>query len=208
MCALKVLPMCAHAAHPSPLPKGEGWGEGEGTVRMSTKPGQSNSARRNNSYLVNSYLVNLHFHANLTYSAFMTPPKLTRVARMMRKHDMWAEKLVWSWLRDRRFSEYKFRRQHPFGLHVLDFFCIEAKLDIEVDGFQHGFPKSREKDAERDAWLEARGVRVMRYWNSHLRREKQAIHDAIWIALQQRAPHPLPYYCRPMHQAARKPDEG
>ena len=138
----------------------------------------------------------------------MTPPKLTRVARMMRKHDTWAEKLVWSWLRDRRFSEYKFRRQHPFGPHVLDFFCLEAKLDIELDGFQHGFPKTREKDAERDAWLEARGVKVMRYWNSHLRREKQTIRDAIWTALQARAPHPLPDYCRPMHQAARKPTDG
>jgi len=126
---------------------------------------------------------------------------------MMRKHDTWAEKLVWRWLRDRRFCEYKFRRQHPFGPHVLDFFCLEAKLAIELDGFQHGFPNAREKDAERDAWLEARGVKVIRCWNSHLRREKQAIRDAIWSALQQRAPHPLPDYCRPMYQAPRKPGD-
>ena len=131
----------------------------------------------------------------------MTPPKLTRTARMLRKHDTWAEKLFWSWLRDRRFSDYKFRRQHSFGPHVLDFFCVEARLNIELDGFQHGLPNQREKDSERDAWLEARGIRVMRFWNSCVRREKQEIRDAIWKALQQRAPHPLPDYCRPIWKA-------
>jgi very-short-patch-repair endonuclease len=128
----------------------------------------------------------------------MTPPKTTQVARMMRKNSTWAEKLVWSWLRNKRFSAYKFRRQHPFGPHVLDFFCVEANLNIELDGFMHGFPDRKRADAARDARLEARGIRVMRFWNSRLRREKQEIRDAIWRALQERAPHALPEYCRPM----------
>jgi adenine-specific DNA-methyltransferase len=127
----------------------------------------------------------------------MQPQKLTSIARMLRKRDTWAEKLVWSWLRDRRFSTYKFRRQHNFGPHILDFFCIEAQVNIELDGFQHGYPLQRGEDVKRDAWLEARGIKVLRYWNSHLRQEKQAIRDAIWRALQERAPHPLPDYCRP-----------
>jgi len=126
----------------------------------------------------------------------MQSPKQTAVARLLRKHDTWAEKLLWSWLRDRRFSAYKFRRQHPFGPHILDFFCPEACLDIELDGSQHGYPNQHESDAQRDAWLEAQGVKVLRFWNSHLRREKQAIRDAIWRTLQERAPHPLPDYCR------------
>jgi len=115
---------------------------------------------------------------------------------MLRKHDTWAERLMWSWLRDRRFSRYKFRRQHPFGPYILDFFCLEALLDIELDGFTHGVPRQRAKDTERDAWLAARGVKVLGFWNSHLRRDKQVIRDAIWNALQERAPHPLPSYCR------------
>jgi very-short-patch-repair endonuclease len=119
------------------------------------------------------------------------------IARTLRKRDTWAVKALWSWLRDRRFSSYKFRRQHPFGPHILDFFCIAARLDIELDGFRHGYPMQRRLDAERDAWLEARGVKVLRFWNSHLRREKQEIRDAIWRALQERAPHPLPDYCQP-----------
>ena len=51
--------------------------------------------------------------------------------------------------------------------------------------------------AERDAWLEAHGVKVLRFWNSRLRRERQTIRDTIWRTLQERAPHPLPAYCEP-----------
>ena len=127
----------------------------------------------------------------------MQTRKQTAIARTLRKNDTWAERLMWSWLRDRRFSAYKFRRQHPLGDHILDFFCLEARLDIELDGSQHGFPEPRKLDAERDAWLESHGVKVLRFWNSHLRREKQFIRDTIWRTLQERAPHPLPDYCRP-----------
>ena len=49
-------------------------------------------------------------------------------ARQLRKDDTWAEKLMWRWLRDRRFSGYKFRRQHPLGSYYLDFFCEAAEL--------------------------------------------------------------------------------
>jgi len=127
----------------------------------------------------------------------MAHSKTTTLARNLRKRDTWAEKLLWSWLRDRRFSAYKFRRQHVFGPHILDFFCVEAFLDIEPDGLHHGRPDKQKTDAERDAWLEARGVKVLRFWNSRLRRERDAICETIWQALQ-RAPHPLPDYCRPM----------
>jgi adenine-specific DNA-methyltransferase len=134
----------------------------------------------------------------------MQPPKLTSIARTLRKNDTWAEKLLWRLLRDRRFSAYKFRRQHLFGPHILDFFCVEAFLDIELDGGQHGHPAQQAKDAERDAWLEARGVRVLRFWNSRLRREKEVVTNAIWESLQARAPHPLPDYCRPAVTALMK----
>jgi len=120
-----------------------------------------------------------------------------KVARLLRKNDSWAERLMWKCLRDRRFSNYKFRRQHPFGPHILDFFCLEARLDIELDGFQHGAPEQRALDAKRDQWVEQRGVKVLRFWSSHLRRDKETIRNAIWRALQERAPQPVPEYCRP-----------
>jgi len=124
--------------------------------------------------------------------------KLTPLARNLRKQDTWAERLLWSWLRDRRFSVFKFRRQHIFGPHILDFFCAEASLNIELDGSQHGHPEQMEKDRERDAWLAKAGVKVLRFWNARLRREKETVRETIWRELQTRAPHPLPDYCRPM----------
>jgi adenine-specific DNA-methyltransferase len=132
--------------------------------------------------------------------------RATRIARTLRKHDTWAEQLLWRWLRDRHFSHYKFRRQHPFGPHILDFFCLEARLNIELDGSQHGTPEHLEKDDERDAYLEKRGIKVLRFWNARLRREKQTVRDVIWQTLQERAPHPLPDYCRPSTQAPRTKD--
>lgn len=119
-------------------------------------------------------------------------------ARQFRQTETWAEKLMWRWLRDRRFSGYKFRRQHPLGEYYLDFFCEEAELNIELDGSQHGFPDQRKHDAEREEFLKSRGVKTLRFWNSHMRRNAQSIRDTIFNELQRRAPHPLPDYTRPM----------
>jgi very-short-patch-repair endonuclease len=119
-------------------------------------------------------------------------------ARQLRKDDTWAEKLMWRWLRDRRFSQYKFRRQHPAGPYYLDFFCEEAALNIELDGRQHGFPEQRKHDEEREAFLKSRGIKTLRFWNGQLRRTAQSVRDTIFIELQNRAPHPLPEYTRPM----------
>ena len=119
-------------------------------------------------------------------------------ARELRQVVTWAEKLMWRWLRDRRFSGYKFRRQHPLGDFYLDFFCEEAELNIELDGGQHGFPDQRKHDLEREKYLVSRGIKTLRFWNSHLRRNPQSIRDTIFEALQKRAPHPLPEYTQPM----------
>ena len=128
----------------------------------------------------------------------VTPPKQTAIARVLRKRDTWAEKLLWRYLRDRRLSAYKFRRQHPFGPYILDFFCVETFVNIELDGSQHGHPAHKALDSKRDAWLEKRGVKVLRFWNSRMRREKETIITSIWEASQNRKPHPLPDYCRPV----------
>ena len=122
----------------------------------------------------------------------MIPRKVTQVARILRKRDTWAERLLWSWIRDRRFSAYKFRRQHPYPPYVLDFFCLEARLNIELDGGQHGLADQRNQDTDRDAMLEARGIKVLRFWNGRLRREKQIVRDLIWRTLQERAPREIP----------------
>ena len=117
-------------------------------------------------------------------------------ARQLRKQETWAEKLMWRWLRDRQFSGYKFRRQHPVGKYILDFFCEEARLNVELDGSQHGFPDQRKHDVEREKFLQSYSIKTLRFWNSHLRRNAQSIRDTIFRELQARAPHPLPDYTK------------
>jgi very-short-patch-repair endonuclease len=125
-------------------------------------------------------------------------------ARRLRKQETWAEKLVWRWLRDRRFNSYKFRRQHPVGVYFLDFICEEVRLNIELDGRQHGFPDGLHHDAVREAFLQSRGIKTLRFWNSHLRRNTQSIRDTVFHGLQARTPHPIPDYCRPLNSTTEK----
>jgi very-short-patch-repair endonuclease len=115
----------------------------------------------------------------------------------LRKKETWAEKMMWRWLRDRRFNG-KFRRQHPIHPYYLDFFCEEAQLNVELDGSQHGFPDRRKHDLERETFLITRGIKTLRFWNSHLRRDAKIIRDIIFEELQKRAPHPLPNYTKPL----------
>jgi very-short-patch-repair endonuclease len=121
-------------------------------------------------------------------------------ARELRQAETWAEKLMWRWLRDRQFSGYKFRRQHPIGIYYLDFFCEEARLAVELNGFGHGTPHQQLHDAERRKFLTTQGIKELRFWNSALRRNAQSIRDTIFAELQQRAPHPLPEYTRPIEK--------
>src|SRR5205807_3851435 len=60
-------------------------------------------------------------------------------ARTMRHEPTKAERKLWRWLRDRRFGDHKFRRQYPVGRYVLDFYCHDLKLAIELDGSPHEF---------------------------------------------------------------------
>ncbi len=73
-----------------------------------------------------------------------------------------AEKLVWGKLRDRRFENLKFRRQHPIPPYIADFFCEELKLIIELDGGQH----SEDSDRIRTNFLQNHDYRVLRFWNN------------------------------------------
>ncbi len=72
-----------------------------------------------------------------------------------------AERILWKALRDRQVEGLKFKRQYPKGPYVLDFFCEQLLLAIEVDGGQH----AAEKDARRTLWLADQGIRILRFWN-------------------------------------------
>jgi very-short-patch-repair endonuclease len=105
-------------------------------------------------------------------------------ARKLRRTMTDVERKLWNVLRGRQLDSYKFRRQHPIGPYVLDFFCEQLGLAIELDGDQHGDPANVRKDTERSEWLNAHGVRVIRFWNADLRGDINPALDIILDALR------------------------
>jgi very-short-patch-repair endonuclease len=92
-------------------------------------------------------------------------PRLTPVARRLRRDSTDAEKLLWSRLRSRQLEGAKFVRQLPIGPFVADFACRSLMLVIELDGGQHA---DNPADAERTAHIEAFGYHVIRFWNNEV----------------------------------------
>ena len=88
--------------------------------------------------------------------------KTFRRAVELRRDLSLPEVLLWECLRARRLEGLRFRRQHPVGPYVLDFFHAEGKLAIEVDGAHHDLPGQMEHDRRRDRWLAECGIKVMR----------------------------------------------
>jgi very-short-patch-repair endonuclease len=70
--------------------------------------------------------------------------------------------LLWNKLRERASGKPVFRRQHPIGPYVLDFYCARARLAIELDGIGHDMGDRRERDLKREAWLKEQGIAVVR----------------------------------------------
>ena len=87
--------------------------------------------------------------------------RIVRRARSLRRKMTLPEVLLWQQLRVRP-DGLKFRRQHPAGPYVLDFYCEEAHLCIEVDGAVHEFGGAQRDDARRDAWLREAGIDTLR----------------------------------------------
>jgi very-short-patch-repair endonuclease len=102
---------------------------------------------------------------------------LSRLVRPLRKKLTDAERWLWNQLRNRNFAGWKFRRQHPIGPFIVDFGCLEKKLIIEVDGGQHA--RKAEADANRTAFLEGKGFKIVRFWNHQVLREGTAVTEAI-----------------------------
>lgn len=120
-----------------------------------------------------------------------TKPRLTQIARTLRTAQTEAEQKLWFHLRDRRMQGHKFRRQVPMSGYVLDFYCAEQKLAIELDGGQHNEMENAQKDCKRDAALQAKGIQTLRFWNDQVFKETDAVAATIFAALHgdEDAPH-------------------
>jgi very-short-patch-repair endonuclease len=101
---------------------------------------------------------------NASHSAF-------EKARALRKSPTIAEDKLWQFVRGRKMLGKKFRRQHPFEEFILDFYCHECKLVIEIDGDYHLSKEQTVYDANRTAFLNEQGLSVLRFTNRQVMAE-------------------------------------
>jgi very-short-patch-repair endonuclease len=100
---------------------------------------------------------------------------IVRAARELRQEATDAETRLWDALQSHRLAGLKFRRQHPYERFVLDFFCVEHQLAVELDGGVHAEPTQAARDAERTEFLQSRGIRVLRFKNETVENEIEAV---------------------------------
>ena len=110
--------------------------------------------------------------------------KPTFTAKILRNNATDAERKLWSAIKNRKLSGFKFRRQAPIGKYIVDFVCHEKSLVVEADGGQH--IEKAETDAKRTAWLELQGFRVIRFWNDQVLKEADAVLAGILRVLNEK----------------------
>ena len=120
--------------------------------------------------------------------------KAYKSARRLRRTLSLPEKLLWVRLRA---ADIRFRRQHPIGPYVLDFYCPAARLAIEVDGVAHDMGDRPERDEARTQWLVGKGIEVLRIPARDILDDPDAIADGLRRLCEDRA--------EPLHQPAAGP---
>jgi ATP-dependent DNA helicase RecG len=125
-------------------------------------------------------------------------------ARELRSHQTDAENLLWSVLRAGRFKAAKFRRQYPIGHYILDFYCPEHRLAIELDGGQH--QQQASSDQKRTDWLRQEGIQVLRFWNNEVLSKTEAVLTTVWNAIPET--NDMAGFARPLSPTPPPPGEG
>ena len=100
-------------------------------------------------------------------------------AKSMRSEMTDAERVLWTQLRAHRLNGLSFRRQVPIGSFIVDFVCHEHRLIAELDGGQHANDREARHDQMRQAWLNAKSYRVLRFWNSDVLRHPESVLQTI-----------------------------
>ena len=114
----------------------------------------------------------------------MRSSRMTTRARQLRRNQTDAERLLWSKLRNRQLEGRKARRQYVIGPYIVDFVFLEDRLIVELDGGQHA--EQVEGDAQRTAWLEMKGFRVLRFWNHEVLGNLEGVLEVIRRALPEK----------------------
>jgi len=131
-----------------------------------------------------SFATTLENRAHQPHNKFMPRyhPHTLAFARELRHPQTPAEQKVWQVLRNRQCAGYKFRRQHPIGPFIVDFYCAQTKLVIEIDGDTHA--DQIEYDLARTEYLNQQGYRVLRFTNNDVHTNIDAVYECILVACQ------------------------
>jgi very-short-patch-repair endonuclease len=124
----------------------------------------------------------LYFSIFLSYNYLMVEYNfdLTPYARKLRKRATDAERKLWARVRRKSVKGVRFYRQKIIGSFIVDFYCPEAKLVVEVDGGQHFFPEGRKKDRERERYLKSLGIKVIRFTDLDVLLNIDGVMQKIW----------------------------
>jgi very-short-patch-repair endonuclease len=104
-------------------------------------------------------------------------------AKKLRANTTPHERILWRALEELPQEGTHFRRQAPIGPYVVDFFCPAKRLIIELDGGHHNQDEEARRDRTRQAWLEQEGYRVIRFWNSDISGDLNAVLERIYVEL-------------------------
>jgi len=110
-------------------------------------------------------------------------PKLKGLAKRLRANMTFSEVILWSHLKQKKMLGYDFDRQRPIDNYIVDFYCKELKLAIEIDGASHELEEVWMRDMQRQERLEELGVRVLRFQDEQVLRDIEGVMLSIqlWI---------------------------
>lgn len=117
---------------------------------------------------------------------YLGAKKLTKKrAKKLRKRETKAEVALWKIVRNRRLLGFKFRRQHPIDIYIVDFYCHDLKLVIEADGSIHDCPWQKSWDKRRTALLNSNGIKVIRFQNSKILNYPEKVRTLIIFTIRE-----------------------
>ena len=107
-----------------------------------------------------------------------------RLRQHLRNNATDAERILWASLKSGQLQGYKFRRQQGIGQYIVDFYCPAKKVAIEIDGITHWTDKDQLHDLERQQAIESLGIRVLRFTNDDVYKNRDGVLDSIFHVLE------------------------
>ena len=119
-------------------------------------------------------------------------PKLKHLARALRKNMTLSEVLLWQELKGENIMGVDFDRQRPIGNYIVDFYCKDLQLAIEIDGDSHGYEEVMINDKKRQEQLEGLGVKFLRFDDGDIKTNLSVVVEEIQVWVDKNRPTPNP----------------